>query len=258
MSNHESPGLTRRNFLKTTAAAAGATVLAGSVLQGCSSIDTTKDLNPAAEDTFYHSICRGNCQGGCGLKIKVREGKVVQTEANTFPEADSEYQRICIKGLSHPYNIYHPDRIKYPMKRVGERGGGEWEQITWDEAIDTIITTWKKNLEEYGPNSNVAQISGTGNSDAVNWAATYRLVNAMGCPQILTTFDQAFLMWGGYTLGFGASFTANEPIDFKSARTLIFWSSNTAISYIQNGGADVFLDLLRCAIRLWYRCHPVL
>ncbi|MFR1637910.1 MAG: molybdopterin-dependent oxidoreductase [Eggerthellaceae bacterium] len=46
--------------------------------------------------------------------------------------------RVCPKGLSGIQALYHPNRNKYPMKRVGERGGNQWERISWEEAIDTI------------------------------------------------------------------------------------------------------------------------
>jgi len=57
----------------------------------------------------------------------------------------------CIKGMSIPDVMYHPDRLKYPLKRAGKRGEGKWERISWDEAIGTIATALNKIKEEVGP-----------------------------------------------------------------------------------------------------------
>jgi len=59
--------------------------------------------------------------------------------------------RPCTKGYAHIRNLNAPNRLKYPMKRVGEKGEGQWERITWDEALDTIADKLKYYKEKYGP-----------------------------------------------------------------------------------------------------------
>lgn len=58
---------------------------------------------------------------------------------------------VCIKGATIPDVMYHPDRLTYPLKRIGERGEGRWERISWDQAISTIAGKLKEIKEEYGP-----------------------------------------------------------------------------------------------------------
>ena len=99
-------------------------------------------------DQIFHSACVPNCENTCRLKLTVRDGKLVKATAGDFP--NNEYKRICLKGMSHVFRTYHPDRIKYPMKRVGERGSGEWERISWDDAISEITECWKRLHEQYG------------------------------------------------------------------------------------------------------------
>ena len=95
-------------------------------------------------DSVYKSACR-MCHGSCGVLVHVREGKVVQLEGD--PDSPLTRGKLCPKGLASIDHMYHPDRIKYPMKRLGERGEGKWERITWDEAY-TILCSKIKDLRE--------------------------------------------------------------------------------------------------------------
>lgn len=69
---------------------------------------------------------------------------MVKTAMTHIPDSP-EVNRICLRGLSHPYRIYDPERIKYPLRRVGERGSGEWERISWDEAAEEIAQNGLKS-----------------------------------------------------------------------------------------------------------------
>ena len=99
------------------------------------------------------------CHGGCGVELYIKDGKVVRVEGD--PDHPFSNGRVCSRLLACTQYFYHPERILHPMKRVGERGEGKWEQITWDEAFDTVETTWNRFKEESGPES-VIFIQGTG------------------------------------------------------------------------------------------------
>ena len=75
------------------------------------------------------------CHGGCGAEIYVKDGKVVKVEGNE--EHPYHQGRLCPRALALTQYIHHPDRLRHPLKRVGERGSGKWERISWDEALDT-------------------------------------------------------------------------------------------------------------------------
>ncbi|MFC2047556.1 molybdopterin-dependent oxidoreductase [Chloroflexota bacterium] len=96
------------------------------------------------------SICNA-CHCTCGVMVHVKDGRVIKIEGD--PEHPESEGANCVKGLAYIQYIYHPDRLKYPMKRVGERGEGKWERISWDEALDTIASKIKQAKEEYGPES---------------------------------------------------------------------------------------------------------
>lgn len=99
------------------------------------------------------------CHGGCGMKLHVKDGKLVYVEGD---EANPWNQgRTCPKGLALTQYVYHPDRITHPMKRVGERGEGKWEQISWDEAYDIVEHRLRDIRDKYGAES-VLFCQGTG------------------------------------------------------------------------------------------------
>lgn len=68
---------------------------------------------------------------------------------------------IRVKGKAAPELVYHPDRLKYPLKRVGERGEGKWERTSWDEALNAIAAKLAEIKEQYGTES-ISAIHGTG------------------------------------------------------------------------------------------------
>ncbi len=89
------------------------------------------------------------CHNRCGVVIYSKDNKIVKIVG----DEDHPFTHGCVCGQCLSQRYIHEDekRILYPMKRVGERGSGEWERITWDEAIDTIVTTHKRIAEQYGP-----------------------------------------------------------------------------------------------------------
>jgi anaerobic selenocysteine-containing dehydrogenase len=89
----------------------------------------------------------------------VKDGKVVKVEGD--PDHPWSQGRACARLLALTQYMYHKDRLLYPLKRVGERGEGKFERITWDEAFDTIEKKFNDIKENYGPES-VMFIQGTG------------------------------------------------------------------------------------------------
>ncbi len=233
------PSMSRRKFIKASAVATAATGAVLSNPMGSAMKTLTADSAAAAtkaskEETFA-GACRGNCAGGCFLNIHVRDGKIVRTSAREFP--NPEYNRICVKGLSHVQRIYHKDRLKYPMKRAGKRGEGKWERISWDEAITTITDKWKEYEKKYGKESfaigwgsgSYATCSGQGLGNVTN-----RLLNVTGCANIQATVDAAHGYAAGNAVGIGPNFTLNEIADLKNAKTIVVWGANPVISQQQS------------------------
>lgn len=124
-------------------------------------------------------VIRSTCMmshSGCGILVHVRDGRVVKVEGD--PDHPLTRGSLCPKGLAAMQFEYHPDRLLYPHKRRGERGGGQWERISWDEALDTIAGRLKDLMERYGPES-VAVACGTGRP-ILNYAR--RFGSTLGTP----------------------------------------------------------------------------
>lgn len=124
-------------------------------------------------------ICKSSCKmchGGCGVLVHIEDGEIVRIEGDR--ESPLNRGRMCVKGRASLEHLNHPDRLKYPLKRKGKRGGGEWERITWDEALGTIAARLTAIREEYGAEA-VALGQGTGRR---HFNYVVRLANALGTP----------------------------------------------------------------------------
>ena len=142
-------GFSRRTFIK-----AG---LAGTAIGAFASMPpVTKWLRHsiAAEDPkerIAYTYHPPNCGGRCSFKCTVRNGKMVKIEANEWP--DKRHSLICLRGLCEIERVYSPDRIKTPLKRVGERGEGKFVPISWEEALTTVAGKLKDLKAQYGGKS---------------------------------------------------------------------------------------------------------
>ncbi len=132
--------LNRRDFLKVSAAAAatgfvleGIPYLAGN--QTVSAAGVAQDIKTSSNDVIVPGAC-SLCPSGCGILARVADGKVVKLEGNPMHPVNSG--SLCPKGQASPELLYNPDRLNGPQKLKGERGSGQWETISWDEAIKTV------------------------------------------------------------------------------------------------------------------------
>ena len=95
------------------------------------------------------------CHGVCGVLVHIRDGKVVKVTGD--PDCPTSLGYICTKGRASVELLYHPDRLKYPLKEWAERGENKWQRISWDEALDTIAARLLEYKREFG-----ARIGGYG------------------------------------------------------------------------------------------------
>ncbi len=225
-------GITRRSFLKATGAVAGAAALAGGTgsLTDLAYAESEGESGSTSEE--YCCACRSGCNGGCLLKSTVRDGKVVNTTWYELP--DKRYSgRACLKGISHIQRIYDPDRIKYPMRRVGERGSGQWERISWDDAIEEITSKWKELREKYGPEA-IAFTSQSGNMGHVSGSAGGWIINSMEAATLTTTSDMALINYSAKCAGVGDNYNANAAADLLNSKCIVLWGYNITNSSIQS------------------------
>jgi DMSO reductase family type II enzyme molybdopterin subunit len=130
-----------------------------------------------------------NCVSSCPFNLYVKDGIVLREEQNTImaalnPALPDFNPRGCQKGACFSDLMYSPQRIKYPLKRVGERGGGKWKRIPWDEAYDEIVGKMVRTAVEDGPGSIIYE-SGTANADyGAPTSGEIRFFDLLGATQL--------------------------------------------------------------------------
>ncbi len=224
--------INRRDFLKVSGATAGVAAVVGAsrrpVLRTLEEVSVQQQAANAGEQIFS-GVCKPNCFSACGLNVHVRDGKIVKTSPADFP--DKKFNRICLRGLSHVQRTYNPERIKYPMKRVGERGEDKWERITWDEAITLITDKWKQIRSEYGDYAN-SMITGSGSYGAIQ-NMYKRLRNLIGGTALSYDVDLGSLLGLNRVKGWEGLWVGSDEADIVNAKTFIGWGSNMTNAQIQ-------------------------
>lgn len=114
----------------------------------------------SGETQKIRTICRA-CLNNCGMIAHVRDGRVVKLEGD--PDDPMNKGASCAKGLAGIQALYNPNRIKYPMKLVGERGSNQWERISWEQAVNEIADVLWEWYQKEGPKSLVCSTGGGGN-----------------------------------------------------------------------------------------------
>jgi anaerobic dimethyl sulfoxide reductase subunit A len=191
-----------------------------------------------------------NCGGRCLLVAHVREdadGRRVITRLSADDRPDTlavPQLRACVRGRATLRRQYHPDRLQYPMKRVGERGEGRFERITWDEALDTVAGELQRVRETYG-NSALFVPYGTGSYTQLNGSQTARrLMNLIGgCLGIYNSYSWAAINVATPTV-YGTLHTGNQRHDWLNTRYILMWGWNPA--EMRDGtNSDYFVKLAR-------------
>lgn len=226
----EGCALSRRGFLKTTGVAAGALSLSSLSAMPAMADEESATQAEVEEEVFFQS-CMGNCSGwGCPLHVHVRDGKVVNITKPKLTMPDGSlcpYQQVCAKGFTNIERMYSPTRVQYPLKRAEgtDRGAGEWERISWDQAITEITDKWKELQKEFGPAS-VAFFSGSG-SGMATISYTSRLSTLMGAMSIAPAYDNTGMFCQWEHCGFHTHVNGhNEHRDIANSKNIFIWGTN--------------------------------
>jgi len=182
------------------------------------------------EENFVYTSGSHNCGGRCLLKVQVRDGRIVAiTNEDDQPDTPSYFQlRGCLRCRAYRDRLYHPDRLLYPLKRVGKRGEGEFEQITWTEALDYIADKTKQVMQTYGPEA-IYLNYGTGNAGQVSERTWLK--------RLLSLYGGYLSYYGTYSSActsiatpytYGTSQTGNSREDWVNSKLLILLGWNPA------------------------------
>lgn len=215
--------ISRRTFLKGSGAAA-ATVALGGVGMVASSADVVEaapvDLSKAKTFT---SSCTMECLHH-NLKGYVVDGKLVKVETN-YP---NDPTKVCLRGISRTQWANSPDRIKMPMLRTGEKGEGKWKEISWNEALDLIVTKIKETQKDLG-NQGLAYKTGSGNFASLTNNVAAAFFNYLGGS---TTFVGSLCcqaVTGTMTPMLGTRYEDMRDT-IQDSKYLLVWGTNPAIT----------------------------
>lgn len=253
MSNQEhTDGLTRRTLIKSTALgslalAAGGLSLPFSLRNAAAAVqDATR-----GEERIVWGACSVNCGSRCALRSHVRDDEVVWVETdNTGADIYGDHQvRACLRGRSIRRRINHPDRLNYPMKRVGKRGEGKFVRISWEEALDTIAGNLKRIVKDYGNeavyiNYSSGIVGGNMTRSSPTASPVMRLMNCYGgsLNQYGTYSTAQIACAMPYTYG---SNDGNSTSDIENSKLVVMFGNNPAETRMSGGGITYYLEQAR-------------
>jgi anaerobic selenocysteine-containing dehydrogenase len=174
------------------------------------------------------TVCNLCGLSGCGMEITVQDGKVVEVRGDKdHPESRGV---LCPKGLAMKEILYSPDRLKYPLKRVGRRGEGKWEQITWDQAMSITAERLQQVRSTYGPEA-VWFHKGSGHDLCGGDVRVYlhRLANLFGTPNVSCPF---FICNGPRTFNMFLTTGGIPAPDVENTSCVVLWGINPSVTAI--------------------------
>jgi molybdopterin-containing oxidoreductase family molybdopterin binding subunit len=185
------------------------------------------------ETKIVRTVCDPNCHANprCGIAAHVENGRIARIEPGSFPVSEYDH-RICAMGMARLEQQYHPDRLRFPQMRIGARGEGNWQRITWDEAYDFLAQRLAAIANEFG-NRALAFFSGSGASGVLTKNAAHRFAALLGgTAHRAGGVDYGVPKGLEYTFGVPASTYfrpgGHEYADAINSRTILFWGANPA------------------------------
>jgi anaerobic selenocysteine-containing dehydrogenase len=180
--------------------------------------------NSYGPERWVPTVC-GQCMGGCGVLVRVIDGWAVNIVGNPLHPVNRG--TLCPKGIAGLQGLYDPDRIRSPLKRVGKRGEGRWQSVSWDEALSTVTESLRR-LRKNGEPHRLAVLGGR--YRGLMRSLWERFLDAFGSPNYI---DNQF-QWEGPTIE-GLFLTQGiyswPAYDFENARYLLSFGSGLLESY---------------------------
>ncbi len=200
------------------------------------------------------TTCTIDCGGRCPLDVEVKDGVIQKIKAHIDGEIPPLHG--CVRGYSHHHKAYAPDRLKYPLKRVGERGRGRYRRISWDEALDEVAAEMLRVKEQYGPNSIFEAAYNGGNgcvAHLTDWGgALYRLLNHFGgCTRFGTYTSQEGARWASsFMYGITDGNDSNSAADLINSNLIILWGHNPSETRFGSGTMYHFQEAKKKGVRI--------
>ncbi len=235
--------ISRRSFLTWSAALGAGVALSGAAAsQGGLRplMGTAEAADPASPVKVVPQQCTYNCGGySCFLRLHVQDDTIIRADTDQEDRPGFPAMRACLRGRSVRRWVYNPDRLKQPMKRVGKRGEGKFEPITWDEAYAIIAENLERIIKQYG--NHAVYYHYASGVDGTSRSTIYRLLNMMGgYLGYYNSYSTACYSWAApYTYG---SVETNSSDDLVNSRLVVLFSDNPAETR-QGGGNEFYWHL---------------
>lgn len=169
--------------------------------------------------------CCHDCGGRCVLRAHIKDGKIIRIETDN---GEKPQLRACARGRAYRQRVYSPERLRYPLRRVGERGENKFERISWDEALELVTSKLIEIKEKYG-NSAILLVPGGGNQGMIHGIVPVALM--------LHQIGGYTRMWGAPSYEgalfasmatYGTMMTGNAREDLLNSKLIIMWGWNPA------------------------------
>ncbi len=178
----------------------------------------------AGGEKVVMTACNSHCGGTCLLKVHVKERRITRIETD---DGEDPQFRACLRCRAYRQRVYAPDRLRSPLKRVGERGAGTFEPISWDEALDTVAKALVRIKQTYGQSSILLMYS-AGDMGRLNTGDLFA--------KVFTRATGGYTAhWGWHSNGggqyaslatYGTVLSANTRDDLLNSRLILLWGWN--------------------------------
>ena len=185
-------------------------------------------MNKPVVARIGRSVCPHDCPSACALDVEIVDARTI---GRVRGAKDDPYTAgvICEKVARYAERIHHPDRLTRPLRRVGRKGEGGWEPISWDQAFDEIVTRWLEIERDFGPEA-IWPYFYAGTMGHVQRDGIDRLRHARGYSEQYDTICTG-AAWPGFIAGTGLLGGPNPEL-MAEADCVVIWGTNAVATQV--------------------------
>src|SRR5476651_2522609 len=206
-------------------------------------------------ETIVTTTCGHNCGGRCVVNAHIENDRIVKIStdpARWTPEMPPLH--ACARGVGQIERLYHKDRLKYPMRRVGPRGSGQYERISWDEAMSHVSSEMLRIRSKYG-NASFLDCSRSGNTSMLHGFGVPKrfFYKFGGCTELWSNMSaEAEIFAVRMTYGAKADYKSagREPTDYVNSKLILMWGWSPADGTFGTGTQQYLKEAKKNGVRI--------